>query len=92
MRPDLTCLGKIIGGGLPVGAYGGSRELMSARGAARAGVPGGDAVGQSRWPWPRASRPSGRSSDGDAYERLERAGRAAGVGDRRGGARQAGCP
>jgi glutamate-1-semialdehyde 2,1-aminomutase len=27
-RPDLTCLGKIIGGGLPVGAYGGRRELM----------------------------------------------------------------
>ncbi len=28
VRPDLTCLGKIIGGGLPVGAYGGPRELM----------------------------------------------------------------
>jgi len=28
ITPDLTCLGKIIGGGLPVGAYGGSRELM----------------------------------------------------------------
>lgn len=26
--PDLTCFGKIIGGGLPVGAYGGKRELM----------------------------------------------------------------
>jgi glutamate-1-semialdehyde 2,1-aminomutase len=26
--PDLTCLGKIIGGGLPVGAYGGSRSIM----------------------------------------------------------------
>ena len=26
--PDLTCLGKIIGGGLPVGAYGGRKELM----------------------------------------------------------------
>ncbi len=26
--PDLTCLGKIIGGGLPVGAYGGRREVM----------------------------------------------------------------
>lgn len=26
--PDLTCLGKIIGGGLPVGAYGGKREYM----------------------------------------------------------------
>jgi glutamate-1-semialdehyde 2,1-aminomutase len=29
VRPDLTCLGKIIGGGLPVGAYGGARALMS---------------------------------------------------------------
>jgi glutamate-1-semialdehyde 2,1-aminomutase len=28
VRPDLTCLGKIIGGGLPVGAYAGRRELM----------------------------------------------------------------
>lgn len=28
IRPDLTCLGKIIGGGLPVGAYGGQREIM----------------------------------------------------------------
>jgi glutamate-1-semialdehyde 2,1-aminomutase len=27
--PDLTCLGKIIGGGFPVGAYGGRREIMS---------------------------------------------------------------
>ena len=29
ITPDLTCLGKIIGGGLPVGAYGGRAELMS---------------------------------------------------------------
>ncbi len=28
VRPDLTCLGKTIGGGLPVGAYGGRREIM----------------------------------------------------------------
>lgn len=26
--PDITCLGKIVGGGMPVGAYGGSRALM----------------------------------------------------------------
>jgi glutamate-1-semialdehyde 2,1-aminomutase len=26
--PDITCLGKVIGGGLPVGAYGGKREIM----------------------------------------------------------------
>ena len=29
IKPDLTCLGKIIGGGLPVGAYGGRAELMN---------------------------------------------------------------
>ena len=28
IRPDLTCLGKVIGGGLPVGAYGGRRAIM----------------------------------------------------------------
>lgn len=28
ITPDLTCLGKIIGGGLPVGAYGGPRDIM----------------------------------------------------------------
>jgi glutamate-1-semialdehyde 2,1-aminomutase len=28
IRPDLTCLGKVIGGGLPLAAYGGRRELM----------------------------------------------------------------
>ncbi|MGB4505128.1 MAG: glutamate-1-semialdehyde 2,1-aminomutase [Syntrophaceticus sp.] len=28
IEPDLTCLGKIIGGGLPVGAYGGRKEIM----------------------------------------------------------------
>ncbi len=29
IRPDMTCLGKVIGGGLPVGAYGGRTEIMS---------------------------------------------------------------
>jgi len=28
VRPDITCLGKIIGGGMPVGAYGGRRDIM----------------------------------------------------------------
>ena len=30
VTPDLTCLGKIIGGGMPVGAFGGRREVMEA--------------------------------------------------------------
>lgn len=29
ITPDMTCLGKVIGGGLPVGAYGGKKEIMS---------------------------------------------------------------
>ncbi|MBI4797021.1 MAG: glutamate-1-semialdehyde 2,1-aminomutase [Deltaproteobacteria bacterium] len=29
IKPDLTCLGKIMGGGMPVGAYGGRRDLMA---------------------------------------------------------------
>jgi glutamate-1-semialdehyde 2,1-aminomutase len=29
IRPDLTCLGKVIGGGMPLAAYGGRREIMS---------------------------------------------------------------
>jgi len=29
IMPDLTCLGKIIGGGLPVGAYGGNKDIMT---------------------------------------------------------------
>lgn len=28
VRPDITCLGKVIGGGMPVAAYGGPREIM----------------------------------------------------------------
>ncbi len=28
ITPDLTCLGKVVGGGLPVGAYGGRRDIM----------------------------------------------------------------
>ena len=28
LRPDMTCLGKIIGGGMPLAAYGGRREIM----------------------------------------------------------------
>ena len=46
VRPDLTTLGKIIGGGLPVGAYGGRRDLMEQRLAGGPGLPGGHAVRQ----------------------------------------------
>ena len=46
VMPDLTCLGKIIGGGLPVGAYGGRADLMELVVAGGTGVSGGHAVGQ----------------------------------------------
>ena len=29
IRPDMTCLGKLVGGGLPLGAFGGGREIMA---------------------------------------------------------------
>ena len=47
VKPDLTTLGKVIGGGLPVGAYGGRKDIMSKVGAGRTGLPGGYLVGQS---------------------------------------------
>ena len=51
VRPDLTCLGKVIGGGLPVAAYCGSRQLMehiSPLGAAyQAGTLSGNPVGMA---------------------------------------------
>ena len=47
VTPDLTCLGKIIGGGLPVGAYGGRADLMDLVSPAGPGLSGGHAVGQS---------------------------------------------
>jgi len=73
VRPDLTCLGKIIGGGLPVGAYGGRRDLMAhvapLGGVYQAGTLSGNplavAAGLATL---RALR------EGDPYARLERLG------------------
>ncbi len=45
IKPDLTTLGKIVGGGMPVGAFGGRRDIMEQHRAARPGVSGGHAVG-----------------------------------------------
>src|SRR3989449_261433 len=45
VTPDLTCLGKIIGGGLPVGAYGGRADLMKLTAPGGAGVSGGNRLG-----------------------------------------------
>ena len=69
VRPDLTCLGKIIGGGLPVGAYGGSRKVMSEvsplGGVYQAGTLSGNPLAVA------AGLAAIRALDRRAYERLE---------------------
>jgi glutamate-1-semialdehyde 2,1-aminomutase len=89
VRPDLTCLGKIIGGGLPVGAYGGSRTVMSEvsplGGVYQAGTLSGNPLAVA------AGLAAIRALDGRAYARLE----ALGARLERGmleGARKAGVP
>ena len=47
IQPDLTTLGKVIGGGLPVGAYGGARDIMSKVAPAGPDLSGGNAFRQS---------------------------------------------
>ena len=47
ITPDLTTLGKVIGGGLPVGAYGGRKDIMSKVAPVGPGLSGGHALRQS---------------------------------------------
>src|SRR5712691_3562443 len=73
VRPDLTCLGKIIGGGLPVGAYGGPRALMERisplGGVYQAGTLSGNPLAVA------AGLTTLRAlADATVYSRLERAG------------------
>ena len=74
VRPDITTLGKIIGGGLPVGAYGASREIM------RHIAPAGDIYQAGTLSGNPLAMTAGlvtlkRLRDPAVYERLERAGR-----------------
>ena len=55
VRPDLTTLGKIIGGGMPVGAFGGRRDVMEHL-APLGPVYQAGTCPAIRLPWPRASR------------------------------------
>ena len=55
ITPDLTTLGKVIGGGMPVGAFGGERAIMEKIAPLGPGLSGGHAVGQSRRRSRRAS-------------------------------------
>jgi glutamate-1-semialdehyde 2,1-aminomutase len=74
IRPDLTCLGKIAGGGMPLAAFGGRRDLMSLVAPAgpvyQAGTLSGNPVSVA------AGLATLRTlrAQADAYERLERLG------------------
>jgi glutamate-1-semialdehyde 2,1-aminomutase len=72
VRPDLTTLGKIIGGGMPIGAYGGRRDLMALIAPEgpvyQAGTLSGHAISMA------AGIATLDSLDEDAYDRLEATG------------------
>lgn len=91
IEPDLTCLGKIIGGGLPVGAFGGRRDIMDLLAPLgpvyQAGTLSGNPVTMA------AGYATLSLLDGAAYKRLENLGARAADGIRRGleRAKIAGC-
>ena len=82
IMPDLTCLGKIVGGGLPLAAYGGRRDDHGDAGAARPGLSSGHALGKSDRDGCRAGDSPGacrnepvriaRPAGGDAGRRSDR--------------------
>ncbi len=90
VTPDLTCLGKIVGGGMPVGAYGGRRELMELVAplgpAYQAGTLSGNPVAMAA-----GSATLRLLEDASAYEKLDRltAALVDGLGER---ARKVGVP
>jgi len=71
IRPDLTCLGKIVGGGMPLAAFGGRRELMQQLAPAgpvyQAGTLSGNPVSVAAG----IATLKALGVDGHAYERLE---------------------
>ena len=60
IKPDLTTLGKVIGGGLPVGAFGGRRDIMDQIAPLGPGLPGWYFIGQPArdggGAWPRSAK------------------------------------
>jgi glutamate-1-semialdehyde 2,1-aminomutase len=78
VRPDLTCLGKIIGGGLPVGAYGGRVDLMELVAPAgpvyQAGTLSGNPLAMTAGLWSLGELSKG------LYQKLERFGTRLAVG------------
>ena len=89
VRPDLTIMGKIVGGGLPAAAYGGSRELMEhiapAGDVYQAGTLSGNPLAVA------AALATLEQLDASAYERLDATTRALAAG-LRGAATDAGVP
>jgi glutamate-1-semialdehyde 2,1-aminomutase len=73
LKPDLTCLGKIVGGGLPLGVYGGRSDVMSAVAPEgpvyQAGTLSGNPLAMA------AGLATLKKLDASAYERLEAMGR-----------------
>ena len=74
ITPDLTCLGKIVGGGLPLAAYGGRREIMEMLAPLGPALPGWHALGQS-------GRDGGRPGDARSAGRDQPVRRARAAGD-----------
>lgn len=79
VMPDLTCLGKIIGGGFPVGAYGGKKEIMQMMAPTgpvyQAGTLSGNPVAMTA-----GLETLKRLQQTDAYERLDALARQLGEG------------
>ncbi len=73
IRPDLTCLGKIVGGGLPLGVYGGRADVMAKIAPEgpvyQAGTLSGNPLAMA------AGLATLRELDDEAYQRLEALGR-----------------
>ena len=83
ITPDLTALGKIVGGGLPVGAYGGRADIMERRRARRDRSTRPARSRATRWRWRRAWQRSTCDSDHPPYARLEGLGTRLAAGLRR---------
>ncbi len=62
VEPDLTTLGKIVGGGMPVGAFGGRRDIMDQIAPLGPIYQAGTLSGQPAWRWPRVSPRSPKST------------------------------
>jgi glutamate-1-semialdehyde 2,1-aminomutase len=78
VRPDLTCLGKIVGGGMPLALYGGRRDVMSQISPLgpvyQAGTLSGNPIAVS------AALATLAALDRDAYAKLDRLGQSLGEG------------